>query len=123
MRTHKKYVPFLYLFILSSAVLIYIIVFVDPDSMPRIGNFFFSPLYFFFPIVFLTVFFLFSYLLKHQRRAMWIGFFISSFFLFRGFGFTNPLYIFLIGLIFLLLETAISKGVFKHMKNSLPKQG
>lgn len=61
--------------------------------------------------------------MKHIRRAIWIGLFMSSLFILRGFGFTNFLYIFLIGLIFLLTEAAITKGFFTQLKSSLRDQG
>ncbi|OIP57893.1 MAG: hypothetical protein COX79_05170 [Candidatus Levybacteria bacterium CG_4_10_14_0_2_um_filter_36_16] len=104
MRQERKHIVFLYLFIIFFALLFILIFFVDPKSIFEAGNFYVPPLYIFLPLLFLTIFSLFSFILLSKRRAALLSIFVVSLLILRFFGFRSPFYLLLLSSIILLSE-------------------
>ncbi|MBI3093184.1 MAG: hypothetical protein HYZ02_03045, partial [Candidatus Levybacteria bacterium] len=96
MRRRRK--PFLFLFfaLFSLGSLIYLISSFPPDYELRIMNHELGIIFAFFFLLFLSAFYLFSYLLNNKRRGFFIGVFITLYFLLRLFGLTHLFFLILL---------------------------
>lgn len=109
MRTRKKFLPFLVYSVLSLIVFMMVINFLEPlKDLPVLG-FGLHPLLLFFVFLFLTVYFLSSYILLSRRRGVLVSVFILTFFILRFLNINNLLYLILVMVILLLIEWLYSK--------------
>lgn len=116
MRQERKHIIFLYLFIIFFALLFILIFFVDPKNTFVAGNISIPLLYIFLPLLFLTIFSLFSFILLSKRRAALLSIFVVSLLILRFFGFRSPFYLLLLSSIILLSEFFLADR--SHQKKS-----
>ncbi len=116
MTSRKKWLPFIYVGILELILLIYFILFLDPQENFDIGNISFSPIIVFFVLIFFTALSFFTYILLSKRRGVFAGFFFVLILGLRFLGYRELLYTIILFLIFVLIDTLIkrkSKGSFR----------
>lgn len=109
MNIRKKLLLFLYVGILQLILLLYFIFLLDPQENFDIGNISFSPIIVFFILVFFTTSCIFTYVLVSKRRGFFAGVFLTLIFLLRFFGYREILYVLILFLIFILIETLYKK--------------
>ncbi len=108
-RTYKKYLPYLYLFIMSLIALTLFTLFINPQNSFSMYVISISPVFLFLAFLFITLFFLFSYIFLNRRRGILVSAFITGVMLFRALGFREPLYNVLLLIILILVEIYFAK--------------
>lgn len=104
MRTHRKYLPFLYLFLASLLPFSFFIILVDPSSALKLGDASVGVPLFFFSILFLSSFALFTFIFASRRRGALASLFICGIFALRFFGLRSIFQIIVLLTIILLVE-------------------
>ncbi|OGH25829.1 MAG: hypothetical protein A3C27_03135 [Candidatus Levybacteria bacterium RIFCSPHIGHO2_02_FULL_39_36] len=112
MRRQKKFLPFLYLFALSLIPLFGIIFLVNPFEKLELFQSKIDPAIFLFTILFLALFFFFSFLFANKRRGVLASIFVVGLLILRFFEIRSIYHAILLLAIILLIE-------FLHSKRSL----
>ena len=109
MRTHRKYLPFLYLFLGSLLPLLLYVIIVNPEGKVALfGADIGSPLLLFI-LIFLSLFALFTFILANKRRGALFALFLDGVLLLRFFGFRSFFQIIVLFVIILLIEFLYSR--------------
>ncbi len=103
MRTHKKFIPYFYAFFVSLLPVIIFIFFVSPDKTVNLGINIGAPLFFFF-LVFVSLFLLFTFIFANRRRGILGAVFFDGILVLRSFGLTSLYQIIILLIIVLLIE-------------------
>ena len=104
MKRRKKPIWLLVVGLLSLAILIYILIFLSPESSIVNGQWSINVLPFFFILTFISLFLLFSFLLSNFRRGLFIGLFVSTYLLLRFLGLTHIFFLIMLLILFITLE-------------------
>lgn len=118
MRRRKKIGQILFLALFFWFLLFFFTFKFSPEESVKIYNlpfgfaqgWQFSTLYFFFPLVFLAVFFLVALLLKNTRWGLWGGLGITVFLILRFLKLTHPFYLLILLFTLIALEVAFRKS-------------
>ncbi len=100
MRSRKKYFPLLFLGLLSLLGVVFYIFLIDPSIPYNAWNITFSPVIFFFTLLFICISCFSSFLLRNLRRGILVSVFLCSVLLLKLFGYLN---IFSIGVMFVII--------------------
>jgi hypothetical protein len=109
MRHYKRSLKFLVLSILSLFVLSALILFFPPGWILDIGYWKLEILYVFFPLLFLFLFFIGTYLFKSKKHGFFIGLFVMLYLIMRLNSLTHPFFFILLAGLFLTLELMVSR--------------
>src|SRR3989344_519205 len=99
MRTHRKFLPFLYLFLASLIPLIFFVLIIDPSLKLSAFNTNIGAPLFFFGMLFLSLFALFTFIFASRRRGSLASLYICGVLILRFFGLRS----FYLAIIFLIL--------------------
>jgi len=108
MKRRKKPVWLLVIGSLFLVLLIYILIFFSPKSSIVNGQWSIDVLPFFFILTFSSFFFLFSFFLSNFRRGLFIGLFVSAYFLLRFLNLTHIFFLIMLLIVFITLELFFS---------------
>ncbi len=113
MRTHRKFIRYLYFFLASLIPLIFFIIIVDPKIKFEILQPFLNPPLIFFMLFFASLFTLFTFIFASRRRGILASLFICGIFILRFFGLKSIFQVFILLLIILLIEYIYSQRLIK----------
>ena len=109
MRRQKKFLPYLYLFLLTLPFIGLLLFFIDPASKFTVFDANFSPLIFLIFLLFVSSFNLLTFVFAHTRRGFLGGAFITGLLLLRYFGQANPYQVAVLIIITFLIEFLYSR--------------
>lgn len=109
MRSQRKFLPFLYLFLISLLPLGIFMLLVSPEQNLEIFNLVIHPAIFLLILVFISSFFLFSFLFVNKRRGLLASIFVAGFLILRFFEIKSIYHTLLLLAIILLIEFLNSK--------------
>ncbi|MGE5042455.1 MAG: hypothetical protein ACM3IJ_06175 [Candidatus Levyibacteriota bacterium] len=109
MRARRKLLPLLILGLLSFLGVGFYILVIDPTNFFTVGNFAFSPIIFFFTLLFIGLSSFCAFLLVNLRRGILLSFFLCAILLLRFFGYTNLFSVGILLVIVVLLELGFGK--------------
>ena len=112
MRTQRKFLPFLYLFLISLLPLGFFMLLVSPDQKIEIFNTVIHPVIFLLTIVFISSFLIFSFLFVNKRRGILASIFIVGLLVLRFYEIRSIYHVLILLAIVLLIE-------FLHTKRPL----
>lgn len=104
MRSQRKFLPFLYIFLISLLPLGIFMLLVSPEQRFEIFNTMIHPILFLLTMVFLSSFFLFSFLFVNTRRGLLASIFIIGLLTLRFFEIRNIYHVLILLAIILLIE-------------------
>ena len=104
MRLQRKFLPFLYLFLMSLLPLGFYLLLVSPDQKFEIFNTVIQPVIFLLTMVFISFFLLFSFLFVNTRRGILASIFVVGLLILRFFEIRTALHALLLLAIILLIE-------------------
>lgn len=109
MRTRRRFITYLLFLLLSLTIIIFVIFFINPSKDVLFLDFAIHPVLIFFILIFLAIYFLFSYILLNKREGTLLSIFILVFFILRYLGITSPVYLVLLFIILFLIEWLYKK--------------
>ena len=109
MRTHRKYLPYLYLFLASLVPLFFFIIIVDPNIGFNIFNTQIGAPLFFFLMLMLSLFSLFTFILASRRRGALASLYICGVLILRFYGLKSIFQALIFLIIIILVEYLLSR--------------
>src|SRR5690349_13503712 len=95
-KRRTKSLIFLLLCLTSFILLITLLYFFPPEFKFQISTFTFQPIYIFFPLLFIFIFSLITYLFKSKTHGILIASFFMTYLLFRFNNLTHPFFLVLL---------------------------
>ena len=111
MRSQRKFLPFLYLFLISLLPLGIFMLLVSPEQKVEVFDTVIHPVIFLLTLTGISSFFLFSFLFVNTRRGLLVSVFIVGILILRFFGLKSIYHVLILLAIILLTE-------FLHAKRS-----
>lgn len=105
----KRPIALLLLSVLTLFVLLFVIFFIPPSNSVQVFGIFIPILLFFFPLLFIFLFSLLSFLYRKKTHGVLGGCFLVLYLLLRLGGFTHPLFLLILLALFLILELLFAK--------------
>ncbi|MDP3941509.1 MAG: hypothetical protein Q8Q49_04340 [bacterium] len=109
MQKRKRPIALLLLSILTLCVLIFVIFFIPPTYAVELPGVTINVLFFFFPLLFIFLFSLLSFLFRKKSHGIIAGSLLIFYLLLRLGGFTHPLFLLILLALLLILELLFSK--------------
>ena len=109
MRTHRKYLPYFYYFLISLIPLLFFVLIANPDKMFDVSPLTIGAPLFLFPLLFTSLFFLFTFIFANIRRGILASLFVCAILILRLFGFRSGYQTVILLIIALLVEYLYTK--------------
>lgn len=112
---------FIILFVISCALLLFVLIQIDPEQPFPVLSIKLNPLFLLFPVIFLLLFSIGTLMLRNIRRGILLGIFGIAFLLLRFFGYGDILFIAIVALILVLIEAFFFKRPRKKEHTASPE--
>lgn len=108
-RTHRKFLPFLYYFLGTFFIFVLFILLIDPALKFNLFAVSIDASFFFFLLLFVTLFFLFTFIFANKRRGILSSLLICFILFIRSLGFRSGYQVGILLIIVFLVEYLLSR--------------